>query len=418
MTFFRPLVLVFLSVLVSACALMPRPEAAAPAPLVIVSIDAFRADFYDRGLTPNLQALADGGARGAMHPSFPSLTFPNHYTLVTGKRPDHHGVVANTMYDATHPADANDPKAAYFTKAKAGDGFWWREATPVWVSAEQAGIPAASVFWPGTQAEIDHTRPAHWLDYDKAATSNDRVDKLLAWMDLPAGQRPKLSLLYLDEVDVVGHKSGPDSPEINAAISEADAAVGRLVAGLKARGIVANVIVVSDHGLTSVSQQRTYFLSDLMGRGDLPADAKADPRYDLIYWGSIALIRPLPGGEVALDTLTKTHLDHMQCYHKADIPARLHFGRNSRVTEIVCIPELGWQVAGLSIDNNVGNHGYDPAYSDMNAIFIANGPGIRPGVVLPIFDNVDVYDAEMSLLHLKPEPNDGTIAPIRPAFQP
>ncbi len=418
MTSFRSFVLVVISLALSACASAPRPEAAAPVPLVVVSIDAFRADFYDRGLTPNLKRLGDGGAHAVIHPSFPSLTFPNHYTLVTGKRPDHHGMVANYMYDATHPADPADPKAAYFTKEKSGDGFWWDEARPVWVSAERAGIASASVYWPGTQAEIDHTRPAHWLDYDKTTTSNDRVDKLLAWMDLPAGQRPGLYLLYLDQVDVIGHKYGPDSPEINAAISEADAAIGRLVDGMKARGITANILVVSDHGLTSVSPQRTYFLSDLLGRDGLAPDARSDPRYELIYWGSIALVRPLPGGDAALDKLTKTHFDHMRCYHKGDIPPRLRYGHNPRVTEIVCIPELGWQVAGLAIDQNLGNHGYDPAYSDMNAIFIANGPGIRPGVELQPFDNVDVYDAEMSLLHLRPEPNDGTLGPVKPALVP
>lgn len=414
----RSFVLFAAALVLSACASAPRPEAKAPAPLVIVSIDAFRADYFDRGLTPNLKALADGGAHAVMHPSFPSLTFPNHYTLVTGKRPDNNGIVANTMYDATHPADPNDPDALHFNKAKAGDGFWWKEAKPVWVSAEQAGIHSASVFWPGSQAEIDHVRPAHWLDYDKAATSNDRVDKLLGWMDLPVGQRPGLYLLYLDQVDVVGHKYGPDSPEVNAAISEADGAVGRLLQGLQARGITANLLVVSDHGLTNVSPDRTYFLSDLIGRDGLPADAKADPRYDLVYWGSIGMIRPAPEARAAFDRLTRTHFDHMQCWHKADIPARLKFGRNPRVTDIVCVPELGWQVAGLTIDKNVGNHGYDPAYADMDAIFIANGPGIRPSVQLAPFDNVDVYDAEMHLLHLKPEPNDGTLRPIKPALKP
>jgi len=418
MSFLRPFLLIVVSVVLSACASLPAPQAKAPAPLIIVSIDAFRADYYDRGLTPNLTALAEGGARATIHPSFPSLTFPNHYTLVTGKYPDHHGMVANYMYDDRHPADPNDPKAAYFGKEKAGDGFWWQEAKPVWVSAEQAGITAASVYWPGSQAEIDHTRPKYWLNYDKNADSNARVDKLLAWMDLPADQRPGLYLLYLDNVDVTGHKYGPDSPETNAAIGVADAAVGHLLDGLKARGIVANILVVSDHGLTSVSPKRTYFLTDLLGRDGLPADAKSDPRYDLIYWGSIALVRPLPGGEAALDKLTKTHFDHMACYHKADIPARLRFGKNPRVTEIVCIPELGWQVSGMTIDGNLGNHGYDPAYRDMNAIFIASGPGIRPGVRLPAFENVDVYDAEMALLHLRPEPNDGTLAPIKPALRP
>ncbi len=412
------LVAVTSAVLTACASLQPSAPPAPPRPLVLVSIDAFRADYLERGLTPNLNALAATGARGTMRPSFPSLTFPNHYTLVTGKVPDHHGVVANNMYDPTHPADPQDPNAAYFTKAKSGDGFWWKEAKPMWISAEQAGLKAGIVFWPGSQAEIDHTRPTYWLPFVKAATNPDRVDQLLKWMDLPADQKPQVYLLYLDSIDELGHKKGPDSPELNAGLAEVDAAIGRLRDGLRQRGVDANIVIVSDHGMISVSPERTTYISAVLGKDGLAPEAKSDPRYDVVYWGSVAMLNPRPGHEAELDRLTKTHYDHMQCWHKGAIPARFKFGKNPRVPEIVCLGEPGWQVGGLTnVGSDVGNHGYDPSIPEMRAIFIANGPDIKPGVYLDTFDNVDVYDFEMKLLHLKPEANDGTLAPVRPALK-
>ena len=401
----------------SACATLPPPAPPPPKPLVLVSIDAFRGDYLARGVTPNLQALADGGAVATMRPSFPSLTFPNHYTLVTGKVPDHHGVVANFMYDPTHPADPNDPKAAYFTKSKAGDGFWWQEAKPMWVSAEQAGLKVGSVYWPGSWAVIDGTKPAYALPFEQTS-SEARVDQVLQWAGLSEAQRPKVYILYLNIVDETGHKKGPDSPELNAALTEVDTAISHLTQGLRDRGIDANIVIVSDHGMISVSPNRTTYISNVLGKEGIAPDVKTDPRYDLIYYGSVAMLNPMPGHEAELDKLTRTHFDHMQCWHKSDIPARFKFGKNRRVPEIICLGEPGWQVGGLtSIGSDVGNHGYDPAIPEMRAIFIANGPDIKPGVHLDTFDNVDVYDVEMALLHLKPEPNDGTIAPIKPALK-
>jgi len=411
------LVIVVLCAGLSACAsLMPQP-AAPPKPLVLVSIDAFRGDYLARGVTPNLQALADGGATATMRPSFPSLTFPNHYTLVTGRVPDHHGVVANFMYDPTHPADPNDPKAAYFTKSKAGDGFWWQEAKPMWVSAEQAGLKVGAVYWPGSWAVIDGTKPTYAVPFEQTP-SDTRVNQVLQWASLPEDQRPQVYVLYLNIVDEVGHKKGPDSPELNAALADVDASIGRLRTGLRDRGIDANIVIASDHGMISVSPDRTTYLSDILGREGLAPDAKIDPRFDLIYYGSVAMLNPTPGHEAEVDRLTKTRFDHMQCWHKKDIPARFKFGKNHRVPDIICLGEPGWQVAGTAnIGTDVGNHGYDPSIPDMRAIFIANGPAIKPGVRLDTFDNVDLYSLEMKLLHLKPEPNDGTLQSVKPALK-
>jgi predicted AlkP superfamily pyrophosphatase or phosphodiesterase len=407
-------------VVLSACQSLPDGGVAStPAPrppLVLISIDALRYDYLERGLTPNLQALAAGGASGPMQPSFPSLTFPNHYAMVTGLIPDHSGVIANYMYDPTHPPIPGDLRSSYFDKTKATDGFWWQGAKPMWVSAEQAGVKTGSVFWPGTAAEIDRVRPSYVVNWTTELKGQPEVDQLLKWADLPPAERPGVFLLYFAEVDEDGHHHGPNSPEVNVSLQKIDGLVGQVVAGLKQRGISANIIVVSDHGMIDVSPtQRTVYISDLLGKEGLAQDAKVDPRYDLINWGSLAMFNPAPGATPLLDkVLIQTPHDHMHCWHKADVPARLHFGHNPRVPEYVCLGDPGWQIGGLaSVGTDVGNHGYDNTIPEMRAIFIANGPDIKPGVKLPVFDNVDVYDFEMKLLGLRPEPNDGSLTPLK-----
>lgn len=411
--------------LLAACTTLPdATPSGAPgsnAPLVLISLDALRADYLDRGLTPNLKAMAQGGVSATMHPSFPTLTFPNHYTLVTGKVPDHHGMIANNMYDPTHPADPADPDYAYFMARKASDGFWWQGATPMWVSAEQSGQKVGIMFWPGSEAEIDHTRPTYWQHYDKAIPATDRVAQVLKWMDLPEGQRPKVFLLYFDMVDEAGHNFGVESPELNDALRQVDTAIGVLRDGMKQRGIVANMIVVSDHGMAPVAEERTYYLSDLLGTEGLDPAAKKDPRYDFVNYGTVAMLNPAPGQEALIDrVLVHSHYDHMRCWHKGDIPKRLNFGSNRRIPEIVCLADDGWLVGNLRINGKgykFGAHGYDPRFPDMNAIFIADGPSLKTGVRLSTFDNVNVYDLEMKLLNLKPLANDGSLAPFGPALK-
>lgn len=414
------LVLFMLSALLQACAGLPGSNrSSGRVPLVLVSIDGFRADYLDRGLTPNLSQLAASGARGTMRPSFPSATFPNHYTLITGLVPDHHGMVANNMFDPTHPNTANDPNAAWFTKSKDADGFWWKDGVPIWVSVQTAGMKASLVFWPGAKAEIKGRRPTYARPWEKGMSSRDRVDRLLELADLPTAGRPDLYLLYFDEVDEAGHDFGPEARQTLDAVVRADAAIGALTQGLKARGIKANIVVVSDHGMAAVSPDRTYYLSDVLGKAELAPGAKQDPRYQLVYWGAFAVLNPAPDAAALIeDRLIRTRQDHMQCWHKADIPKRLKFGSHPRVPEILCLADPGWQVGGLNdIGSDQGNHGYDPDAPDMAAIFVANGPDIRSGVTLPKFDNVDVYSLEAKLLRITPERSDGSLKVLRPALK-
>lgn len=407
----------------AACAQTPPPVAAAPAPAatapaearapvtILVSIDGFRPDYLQRGVTPVLSRLAATGVTGPMHPSFPSKTFPNHWTLVTGLRPDRHGIVANRMED---PAD---PKNV-FTMAT-DDPSWWNGAEPIWVAAEKAGIRTATQFWPGSNvpigatraAEWPHktqggTRPSDWQQYNEAISPTQRVNGVLDWLRRPADIRPRLLTLYFEAVDTAGHQFGPDSGEVNQAAADVDAAVGALVEGLAAMGQPANLVIVADHGMAATTTERVVALDKL-----------ADPSlYHVVEAGPYAALTPTPGKEAAVEkALLKPHT-HMECWRKGEIPARFHYGRNPRVPAILCLAEDGWQVLPTTPTQPQagGSHGFDNMAPDMTALFIANGPAFASGRTLPDFDNVDVYPLLRDLIGLPPAQGvDGTDAPFR-----
>jgi predicted AlkP superfamily pyrophosphatase or phosphodiesterase len=385
----------------------------APHLTILVSMDGFRADYLDRGLTPNLKALADDGARGAMRPAFPSLTYPNHYTLVTGKRPDRNGVVGNEMEDAI----IGGPKFK-MNGPNADDPRWWNQAKPFWWSVERQGQRAAAMFWPGSEVAIDGVRPTHWVKYDHDLAYDTRVDQVLAWLDSAGGPPLAFTTLYFDAADTEGHHYGPDSPELNAALVELDRNIGRLVAGLKARGRfeATDIVIVADHGMAPLPAANRVVLDDLI-----------DPsRIHLVTKGAVTSFSPEPGQAKAV---AKVFLNgrppHMTCWRKAAIPTRFHYGRNPRVPAIVCLSETGWYTTtreaqakpGKWDGKNGGAHGFDPYDARMRAVFVAHGPSFKPGVVLPLFDNVDVYPLLAKVTGVKPEPGDGSLKVVGQALR-
>lgn len=373
---------------------------ARPPVTILISIDGFRADYLQRGLTPTLSALAAQGVSASMRPSFPTKTYPNHYTIVTGLRPDRNGIVANKMEDSARPDDT-------FTMKNSQDSFWWSEAEPIWAAAEKAGIRAATMFWPGSNVAYDNVRPQDWFDYDEAITDTQRVNTVLDWLRRPAAIRPRLITLYFDIVDTAGHRHGPDSPEVNAALRQVDGDIARLRAGLAALGQPANLVIVADHGMAASSPDRIVWMRDIAD----PAD------YHIVDEGPVGLIDALPGHEVSLAaSLLKPH-PHLDCMRKADLPARLHYGHNPRVAPFVCLVDVGWLLLDKYPEKwgiDLGSHGYDNQAPEMQALFVAAGPDIARKGRLPTFDNVDVYPLLRDLLHLPPKAGvDGTDAPFR-----
>jgi len=387
---------------------LAAPASASPAsgpPLILISIDGFRADYLDRGVSPNLAALAAGGVRAErMLPAFPSITFPNHYTLVTGLYPDHHGVVNNTFEDPTAPGGV--------FKMSTKDEAWWDEGTPIWVSAERQGLVTGTMFWPGSESAIHGVRPSHWEPFNPGVPGDARVDKVLSWLDLPPPQRPGFLTLYFNLVDTNGHLFGPDSPQVNDAVRRTDASIGRLLEGLKSRGITANLIVLADHGMAAVAPERTIVLDDLI-----------DVSAVHVVFDDAVLGVDIPAsarGAAARRSLLATH-PHLQCWNKAEVPARYHYGRNPRVPDVICAAEVGWLVQTRAERARPhfplrGEHGYDNQDPQMGALFIANGPAFRKGLVVKPFANVDVYPLMTTVLGLKPEPNDGSLDDVAPVL--
>ncbi|HEV2540449.1 MAG TPA: ectonucleotide pyrophosphatase/phosphodiesterase [Frateuria sp.] len=399
-----------LAALAAGCA-TPAARPLARTPLLLVSIDGFRADYLDRGYSPALRSLATEGVQGAgLQPSFPSLTFPNHYSLVTGRYPDHHGIVDNAM---------SVPALGRFTlgnRAAVSDGRWWDQAEPIWVTAQRDGLKTATMFWPGSEASIHGRRPDYWLPYDGDMGYDARVDHVLQWLDLPPAQRPGFVTLYFEAVDSAGHYEGPDAPQTDAAIAQVDHALARLIAGLKRRGLYdrLNLIVLADHGMAATPPAQRIFLDDLID----PAHAQ------VVSTGAIAGIIPAPGHEAEIAGALLKPQPHMQCWRKADIPARLHYGGNARVPPLFCLAQVGWlithnQATALHHGKPLrGEHGFDNADPTMRALFVAHGPAFRPRTWMPVFPNVDVYPLMTHLLGIPAQPNDGDYRAVEGMLEP
>jgi predicted AlkP superfamily pyrophosphatase or phosphodiesterase len=382
---------------------------AASAPkLLLVSIDGLRADALDRGITPNLSRIVHDGVRAQwMKPSFPALTFPNHYTIVTGLRPNHHGIIHNSMQEEAlgrfqlNLRDAvNDPR-------------WWG-GEPIWVGAERAGIRTATWSWPGSEVAIQGVRPSQWHSYDETVSLPDRVDEVLRWVGQTDPDAPRLVTLYMEQVDKAGHHYGPDSPEYAAAIVRADDAIGRLLDGLKERGIAdsTNLIVVSDHGMATVPDGQTIAVEDMVDPGIASN----------VSTGQSIGFAPLPGKQQAAEKILLGAHASYDCWTRQTLPARWEYGSNPRIPPIVCQMHEGWNALtrerlSKQEPGDRGSHGYDNALPSMRAVFIARGPSFKQGATLPGFDNVDVYPLMTRLLGVPAAPNDGNPETLLPALR-
>lgn len=365
-----------------------------------MSLDGFRWDYIDRPPAVNLRALAARGVRAKrMVPAFPSKTFPNHYTLVTGLYPEHHGIISNTMWD-----DAIGKTFSLGARDVMVDPRWWG-GEPLWVTAVKAGRTSASYFWPGSDLAIGGVLPTYYHVYDGEVSNADRVRGVLDWLSLP--DAPLFVTMYLSDVDNAGHEFGPDAPQTDSAIARVDSMVGALVAGLATRGLSdkVNVVVVADHGMTATSPERQIFLDDYI---DTAAVIVVD-------WSPVAAITPRAGHEDSVYARLRRAHPQLAVYRKAEIPARFHYNGNPRITPIVALAAEGWSITSHARPSRRpgGNHGYDNELPSMGALFVAAGPAFRSGVVVEPFQNVHVYALLARITGLPPQPNDGSLDSVR-----
>ena len=371
--------------------------------LILISFDGFRFDYRTMYSPSNINRLAATGVSADLIPSYPSKTFPNHYSIVTGLYPGHHGIVANTIKDPP-----TGRRLSMSNSRENGDAMWWG-GEPIWVSVQRSGMLSAAMFWLGSEAPIEGHRPNFWAPFNSDLPGNMRVDQVLSWLDLPVGRRPSLLTLYFSDVDAAGHNNGPNSDAVRSAVRRADGYLGRLVRGLERRHLTdkVNIVIVSDHGMAETSTNRVIVLDDYISTDDVEV-IDINPTLGLF---------PKPGREEAVYKSLVNANPRLKIYRKAETPERWHYRDHPRIPPIVGVVDEGWQVLPrATLRERVargqtgarGEHGYDPGEStSMRGIFIASGPSFKSGVVLPAFENIHIYDALARALGITPAHNDG-----------
>lgn len=376
---------------------------------ILVSIDGWRWDYDRRYPAPALRQLAARGVRAQnLISTFPSKTFPSHYTVATGRYPGHHGLISNNILDP-----ATGRRFSLSNRTEVQDPMWWG-GLPLWVSLERKGQATAPIFWPGSEAPIGGARPRHWRTYDAGVSASQRVDNLLALLDRPAAERPTFLTLYFEDVDNAGHGSGPESAATRDAVQRIDREIGRLVAGLERRQWLdrINIVLTSDHGMSATSDDRVIVLDDYISLADV----------DVVDLNPNLALVPRPGAETRVyEALRRAH-PRLTVYRRAESPPRWHYRDHPRIPPIVGVADDGWQIVRRStvldrlarrLVGGRGEHGYDPEAMSMRGVFVAAGPAFKRGVTVPPFENVHIYEALAAAHGLQPEPNDGDAAVAR-----
>jgi len=362
------------------------PQALKQHYVVLVSLDGFRWDYAKKYGAPHLLALGKQGvwAPQGMIPSYPSLTFPNHYAIITGLYPEHNGLVGNSFLDLARQTEGKLARYGIADSRAVTDGSWY-SGTPLWSLAEKQGMRTACLFWPGSEAKIAGELPTDYLRFDDKVDESARIDQVLAWLREPEATRPHFITLYFSDVDHAGHEFGPDAPETRQAVAKVDALVGKLRSGLDATGLPINLVVVSDHGMART--QGPWITLDQFA--DLSNFETAGP---LLYGKTEA-------DRARVYNQLKKASDKFQVYRLKDVPAELHYNENPREGDPVIIPTGPYTIRAHAPESGkpdsppiAGSHGYDPrAIPEMKASFFAAGPDLVSGKTVAPFENVNLY---------------------------
>ncbi|MCK9617407.1 MAG: ectonucleotide pyrophosphatase/phosphodiesterase [Lentimicrobiaceae bacterium] len=372
--------------------------------LVVLSLDGFRWDYPSKTSTPNLDYIARQGVKAySLRPSFPSVTFPNHYTMATGLYPDHHGIVNNGFFDPktgkTYSMTDNSREDTYFYGGE-----------PIWVTAEKQGIKTASYFWVGSEVAIENIRPYYWKRYEQDFPFRQRIDTVIAWLNLPEEKRPHLIMWYIHEPDKSGHYFGPDNRKTLSMVNQLDSLVGIFINQVKNLPIASkvNIIITSDHGMCPTSNDRVIVLSDFVNKDWFDHIQGYNPVLNLDVKDSLI--------DSAYNRIKK--IPHLSVWKHGKLPKKLHYGSNQRTLDLIVLADSSWSVNWQNSKTyRGGTHGYDINNTDVHGIFYAMGPDFKQGFVQPTFDNVDLYSIFSRVLSVKPVKTDGSLKKVKGMFK-
>ncbi|GFQ05775.1 venom phosphodiesterase 2 [Phtheirospermum japonicum] len=354
--------------------------------VLLISSDGFRFGYQFKTDTPNIHRLIKNGTEAELGliPVFPTLTFPNHYSIVTGLYPAYHGIVKSN----------HEPK-------------WWL-GEPLWETVVNHGLKASTYFWPGAEE--------YCMLYNSSVPFEHRVDSVLKYFDLPDDEIPSFMTLYFEDPDHQGHKVGADDPRITKAVAGVDKMIGRLISGLEEKGIFedVNVILVGDHGMVSTCDRKLIFLDDL-------ADWVEIPKEWVYSYSPLLAIRPPPGilprdvvdkMNEGLESGNVDNGEYLRVYLKEELPRRLHYWDSDRIPPIIGLIEEGFKVEQTRSRRQEcgGAHGYDNAIFSMRTIFVGHGPRFGRGRKVPSFENVEIYNLVTNILNVSGAPNNGSVS--------
>lgn len=373
---------------------------------VIISLDGSRWDYPDYFEMPFFDSLATVGVKARMEASFPSSTFPNHYTMMTGLVPDHNGLVNNSFWnpDTQHGYAIKDKEARYDPRYYLGE--------PVWYTAQRQGVKCAAIYWVGSDIPVNGELPTYYRmwDEDPHWTFEERVDEIVRLLSLPEEDRPRLVMGYFDEPDHQGHVHGPFGLETKAMAEHMDSLMHSLYLRLKALPYSdqINFILAGDHGMTEISPDRFIPWYDVIPEEWVERVVGNTPTS---IWVKDGYLEPL------YEKLSQ--LEHVSVWKHGEVPAYLNYGTSNRVGDLIVSPDLGWQF-NFAPSRNHGTHGFDPRETDMMVAFRAVGPDFKVGYDAPYtegeqssFRNIDLYPMLCYLLGVEPAPVDGKLERIK-----
>ena len=375
--------------------------------VLLISFDGFRWDYSERGITPNIDTLKNSGVHAlSLRPSFPSKTFPNHYSIITGMYPENHGIIANSF---TNPYTSDKYRIG---KSPAVKDSKWYIGEAFWETAERNNIKTASYFWPGSEVELEYRHPSIYETYEHNRPYKERIDGVINWLKLPQNEKPHFITLYFHDTDTYGHNFGPNSAEINQSIQRLDSLIGYLNYGLSKIGMSdsVNVILVSDHGMTDISSEEYINIEEMLVGYD----------YELGGAKTFMMIEPSTSDFDSVYSILKANENHYNVYLKEEVPDYFHFSKHPFIYSIVLVAEIGWSLVnnewlkGLKRDYSKGNHGFDNNHTDMHGIFIAKGPNFKERYTTGTIWNIDINPLLCKIFNIQPRSNiDGKLERIQ-----
>ncbi len=376
--------------------------------VIMISTDGYRYDYTKKYNAKNLQAFSEKGVSAtAMLPSFPSITFPNHWSLITGLYPSHHGLIDNYFHDYKR-----NESYALSNQNNAEDGSWYG-GIPLWGLAEKQGVLSASMQWVGSASDAGGTRPTYYYHYFEKFSPSEKVSRVINWLKLPEDKRPHFISLYFPEVDGSGHKFGPESKETENTVHLVDDAIGELVAKVNALGLEnVNFIFVSDHGMIQVNKEKPLEIPEMLLNKE---------RFDIFNSQTLLRVVVKNPNEIksVYKELKQNKTDQYKVYLKKRFPHNLHFGNKddvyNRIGQILLVPKSPEIFLEKGKTTSKGKHGYNPKITpEMKATFYAWGPAFKTNLKIDEFRNVNVYPLVAEIFGLKIEqPIDGDLKVLK-----